>query len=262
MRLDTSRFASDFLELTVKGVSAAAVAVYVALNIAYQRFYGPLGLSPEDLGVDQSFILSRAVAVLPMALFPVVIVSLTSFIFAKIVNVEHRRVLVSLFLIVPCVLVMIYFAIGYVIRQDPLIIAILNEVWVALFLLGALNLRTKRAQLIRVLSVVIATVAIGAVFASVAASIYASEARQGMTVQPVSVWPYLVPLVDVQASVASIEWTGPDGSAPHSLFPNASSKSASVIYLGQSDALVFLIVNGKTIRLPPANIVVSTTDTP
>jgi hypothetical protein len=52
--------ARDWIAAAAGGFAALGVVVYLVIRNAYERFYRPLGITPEDVGPDSATILVQS----------------------------------------------------------------------------------------------------------------------------------------------------------------------------------------------------------
>jgi hypothetical protein len=262
VRDDTSDEPSFFsvpLDVLLKLIGAGSVLAYVALSVAYQRFYGQLGLSPEDLGVDQVFILARAVALTPLAILVASMVAWVSFgvrIAARAFDRPGR-------LIVPlAAMVVAGWALSNYRGGVPLADWVANGIGlvVPMVLICLSVLRGTTFSSVTVLALVFVTTVLGGgVNAWTAAGYRADAARSGVPVGPVTF--LTLPVVDVQVSPARVIWIADKDKRPVELFPDAMMMTARAGYVGQNATTTYLLFEGSTLRLPATSVVVITDGT-
>src|SRR3954451_6909277 len=56
----TRKFPSVKLETLTATVAVSGALLYFVLSLLYQRFYAPLGIQPEDVGLDRTAVVARA----------------------------------------------------------------------------------------------------------------------------------------------------------------------------------------------------------
>jgi hypothetical protein len=238
------------LETAAKIAALCGILIYGGLFLAYQRFYGAFGIQPEDVGVNQIFILSRSIALIPQAGWVVIG-------FVALCTIVPRSW--------PLCLIMLACAVVF---------GLLSCVWstvsgvssIVVFVPSILALTAPvpsqaRAKMLVATVTVIAAVSAESYYVWNQAAGAATAVRAGYAVGPLQA--HLLPIIELEVSAdwAKVTWVGPPAQRPADLFPDATSPTATMILLGQNATTVFLVTypagQARINRLPLANVAVT-----
>lgn len=251
-----------------KASTVLGAGAYGILFLAYQAFYGQIGIRPEDVGVTYSYVLARSIGF--VAVVAVLFVfTLGTYAYASLIGDKKsadatsdsvRRdkpnrieyVFYSAGLLAGSFLVWFgwakfYDAVSlfeYMWYPTQALLGILIVLHAALRLVAFGN-PDRRIRLIALvgLPAVILGVAIGTIRYGDALG---RQAASGVAVSPVTIRG--LPFLDVEARPAAIEWVGPPGQRPGGWPP---SGRRCVLALGQNSSTFFAITSGgKLLRTP------------
>jgi hypothetical protein len=247
---------------------ALAAVLYLALLVLYDRFYRHLGLTPEDVGLDRTVILARAVGavVVLFALAAVIYAALLWFaiwewvvawlarwvirsaysLFARMVGRAVNDVLSTAPRLLPAPLGSLA---GALLPRSLVVFATAAAVLPGRLDPGVAEkppLTRRIAARIAVLATVSAA-GLAFVIAFAAADRAASAAGRGETVTPLSFLGLTV--LDVWSVPVSVRWIGP-GTTPDEL------AGTGLHYLGRDSATAYFRDAGRIIGVPAADVII------
>lgn len=250
---ETESKASSFpsFETLARALALGGLIIYAGFSLGYQRFYGALGVTPEDIGVSQTMVLARAVSLIPQSGFAVAFFFLASFF------VQRSR----LSWIIAIVLVVAFNVVWFIGSFDT--VAMVST----LLIMGppAFALTLPLPAGAKSVSVIIITSFLAAVVGESyylwnRAALAADEVRAGLPVKPVVSQALGLPELEIHADPARVTWVGAIAQRPAGLFTDPKSPTVSALYLGQSSTTVFVLLDSddgvQLFRLPVASTVV------
>ncbi|MGY1778763.1 hypothetical protein [Geodermatophilus sp. SYSU D01036] len=247
----------------------AGITLFAAIFTAYQRFYSTFGLQPEDVGVNYPFILSRSVAFGLLIVIVSIAVAALPFGIEK-VNGPWRAILPMLGWSVFAAIVA-YGSMRLTLvnnpppagsqRADDVVVWAamgLFAGWLAILIVwtrirltgrpGRAKERRLRGGLMAASLLICLTVSL-----NLTAARMATLVENGHSVGPLHLFG--LPLVDVSASSALVQWIGPPEQAPAGVLPDTSPLCVRII--GQNASMVFWTTGGMVVRMPAENVAVT-----
>ncbi len=240
-------------ETLLKAFGAGSAILYGSLFLAYRAYYNAIGLSPEELGVNNTYVLVRAVG---FSLVMSIVAGLYIIGSAAGERAQDSSGLTAF------TWLMFFFASSFV--AGFLIAAFEPPSWPtwigpALAALGLLppayfGITHKRNSL----AFATLTALVAVVFPS-AAVIGHAESLGGRAADGKKVHPYTLaglPLLDVSAVPGSITWLGPPSQRPVEIFAQQNQLNGMII--GQGPTVVVLVVDqgdGRRILRLPSGLV-------
>ncbi|MCO1659192.1 hypothetical protein [Pseudonocardia humida] len=257
---DVSNLAVQLDDLLKIG-AVLATGLYVGLNLAYHRFFGPLGLSPEDLGIDQVFILVRAIGLLPVIAIVATPWLTIAFYFRRGAASRGdesptwskiQLVLTGAAILMAAVLIpdfdvpqsTVAYVTFLIVGAAPLLISLVCDVRARSLTKAALLALTAGAAVVG-----------GTFFAWHLAAEAVDNAKGGKLLPATALVPTFY-VVDLQVSDATIHWTADPGRRPLDVFTSGEKIEAG--YIGQNATTAFILKDGATIRLPANAVVIET----
>jgi hypothetical protein len=246
-----------------KAAGAAGVALYAILFFAYREYYDALGISPEDVGVTNSFVLVRSAGFILISIG--VGAAVAGYLFASsgysAGPLQTSDVVRGVATLVLCAALGYYFAKLFptsTLQFVPLLLAATP------LPLGPLvnRLRQKRDDRRWVSALVASTTLVAIVIPAAGVARQAAElgrqAKAGVAVQPISV--LTIPIVDVSAPKVQVYWANQSIPPPVAIFSAGTGRPVQGTLLGQTSSIV--VVNLETgpqpriVRFAPAAVIV------
>jgi hypothetical protein len=246
-------------------LAVASAALYGILFLAYRGYYSALDIPPEDVGVNNSFILVRSPG------FIVITVVVAAILFGMIVsqgNVagptlpSHKRAKKVASLLLPAVAAYYFYSLFPPTTSFLVLVLVLT----LLVSIGPAlqRLEGKRSVSFRRALAATVTICVAVVIPSIAVvqqgEARGVQARSGVPVQPFTVFG--IPIVDVSAPAVTVTWANPAVLAPPDAFGRGPSPgSAEGLLLGQGNG--FFVVNievggeRRLLRLTSASVIIT-----
>lgn len=243
------------LELLLQFGAAPAIVVYGLLFLAYRSYYSTLGVDPEDVGIDNAYILSRSAGfILVLGVFAL-FAALSQFVDQKSTGkvpegwVSLAKLVLTLpfglFLVsiltdsAPVVLLTLTILVGCIAQAVPLSLFHHFGVWAS----------TTVYTIILILGLgVVATALISR------ANFSARVADEGCAVEPIQYAS--IPVLELSASPVSIEWVGPQNQRPLLFGSDASPSPIRGLLIGRGSTADYVLVDpdgaAAVLRVPTA----------
>jgi hypothetical protein len=241
----------SIIDFILKFAAAPGAIVYVVLFVSYRRYYLALGMDPEDAGVTNTYVLSRSLGLIFLAILFVTLAALPPY-FEENRTPKWVKAVASTLLLVPLgAYVTKLLTLSNLPFVTIMLMLVLFTIIVAPDIYSRLGLRARIVRLVVLItvSVVLLTAALG----SYAKSQALNQALRGCHVKPLDF--HGVPILDISATVAIIDWIGPREQRPPEFLNSQSSVTGLVI--GRGTTLAFLKQENTRMKLVqvPANLV-------
>jgi hypothetical protein len=241
------------IDFVLKFAAVPGVIVYAVLFVSYRRYYSALGMDPEDAGVTNTYVLSRSLGLIFLTVLFVTLAALPPY-FDENRMSKWVKAVASTFLLVPLgAFVAILLKSSNLSFIAIMLMLALFSITVTPDIYSRLGLRARIVRLAVLITV--GVILLTAALSSYANSQALNRALRGCHVKPLDF--HGVPILDISATVAMIDWIGPREQRPpdFSNFPAQSSVTGLVI--GRGTTLAFLKQENMRMKLVqvPANLV-------
>lgn len=229
----------DLVALT----ATIGAAIYAALFTGYRRYYGSLGIRPEDVGVDSTFILVRSVGFIVLAGFFVLLLALGTLALSKARSGPWGgRETVATLLVITFGVAALFIADRHLKYAFWLLLCVLFVCTVACLGLTGYYYRS-RSRRDRIASVGGSILALAvsfvfpAVMATTDAGVLADAVRHGVPTPPSEIFG--LPVVDVPTQKVHATWICPDDQRPR-IFSSSHDNTRTGILIGEGDGGYFI----------------------
>ncbi|MFC3893810.1 hypothetical protein ACFOWZ_20230 [Lentzea rhizosphaerae] len=266
------------LELILKFAAAPGIILFATLFIAYRRYYATLGVTPEDVGITNAYVLSRSVGLVLLVLLFVAITALSSFIERRESGFGRgrpsgsglNRLLSKVWAVLPLILRAFLTAVTGLLlaRLYPRTVHYVILIFV-LILVGVITLTSDRfydrfGSFGRTFRLFVTALA-GAIVLATALNSFAHYQANGRALRGCSVEPfdfYGLTILDISADYARIDWIGPPQQAPAMFVESSGQRSVHGLVVGRGSTLSFVKrVEGQVVVLQvPAALVTTESD--
>lgn len=240
------------LDQILKAIGVGGGVLYVALFLSYRNYYRRLHVTPEEVGVNNLFILARSLGFIAlMAIFALFFLA-AWFMCARMGPGAWTKA--------ELVRVAAYGALFVVALRT--IDALAQDVWPAWlrFTVGgvplcavlALGVIQKMPTWMTALAISIPAVAVPAAAVMARAEDLGKQARRGEEVEPFTLLG--LPVVDVSSVRATLNWIGPPQQKPPGVFGESALEPAKGFVVGQGSGTTVFVVRddeaGQLLRVP------------
>lgn len=239
------------IDTLAKGLGIIGIAAFAILFAAYYQFYSTVGIKPEDIGVGYTYVVTRSIGMLFVLIAAAAYVGYPVAMSAmgrrrrlrsgkpppRMSNSRTALIAVTLVAYACGTILLIFRHRGSN--------AVFVGMAVVFFLLGTMALVQCFVRNLSSRLYYLTTVAIVLLGFAVGLATYAHDlgerVRRGGEASPVMLLG--APLLDVQARYVSVQWIGPPGQRPDTLF--SGSGPICVIDLGRNASTAYMLTTGR-----------------
>ncbi|WP_090364291.1 hypothetical protein [Mycolicibacterium fluoranthenivorans] len=232
-------------------IAASAAIVYVALFIGYRKYYNTIGIRPEDVGVDSSFIFFRSIGFI-LIISAIVVIATLLFLVSRPVegdrdNKKYPLMIAAICLLYCVVVTLILFFVNRQGWQVGLAASLICSCFVILGSVVHRILKKRIAALVTLLVVAVVVVLLPSLLVYKMAEVAAKGVLENHRVNPQLLFG--VPLLDVSADHVQGTWRCDEAQRPEEFGSDFPPYRIVGLLVGESDDDYYIFPSDRT-RVP------------